>query len=254
MASDATDLNGPPGARPAGWRDRDGEVSRHLDLDLLSAYIDDQLDAAARAEATAHLGVCAACRADLAETEAVVDLLRTLPQFSPGRSFALEPRHLQQGRGHDWFAPMLDFLPALRLATVAVAALLVMVTAGDIVSTHRAAPPAGGAVGIVAPRGFAPAAGTGVPAAASFEMNAATEPSAALAARSQAAAPSADETAPAPAAAPAPAPAPEAAPAAAGGPSRWRLAQVGLALALAWMLVTLVGLSAVQRMRHPPER
>ena len=185
MATDATDFNGPPGSRPAGWRDRDGGVSRHLDLDLLSAYIDDQLDAADRAEAAAHLGVCAACRDDLAETEAVVDLLRTLPQFSPGRSFALEPRHLRQGRGHDWFAPMLDFLPALRLATVAVAALLVMVTAGDIISARRAGPPAGGAVGIVAPRAFAPAAGTGVPAAASFEMNAATQPSTALAARSQ---------------------------------------------------------------------
>ncbi|HET7094035.1 MAG TPA: hypothetical protein VFI22_11165, partial [Thermomicrobiales bacterium] len=36
-------------------------------------------------------------------------------------------------------------------------------------------------------------------------------------------------------------------------PSAWRLAQVGLALALAWLVLTLIGLSVVQRMRQRPE-
>ena len=108
---------------------------QHLDVEVLSTLIDGRLAREDRDAAAAHLAGCADCRRELAEMRATVDLLRGLPQYAPGRSFQLG-RAVAPAEGLGWFARLLPALPTLRAATVAVALLLMAVTAGDIVSNR----------------------------------------------------------------------------------------------------------------------
>lgn len=55
----------------------------------LSAYVDGQLEAAARARLEAHIDACAACREALGELRALRRALRELPRAAAPRSFAL---------------------------------------------------------------------------------------------------------------------------------------------------------------------
>ncbi len=66
----------------------------HLSDETLSTLVDGQLAAAEQSAAQAHLAGCAACAQRLAELEAVVRLLRALPQVEPSREFVLGPRRL----------------------------------------------------------------------------------------------------------------------------------------------------------------
>ncbi|HEU0116392.1 MAG TPA: hypothetical protein VFQ80_17010, partial [Thermomicrobiales bacterium] len=196
------------------------------------------------------------CRADRDELQATVTLLHALPQFAPRRSFQLGPEHARRP-ATDWFDHLVAFLPALRAATVATAALLVLATAGGIVANRQAASfpmPTVVATAVAAPAAMAPApapaaparpaveafGGTTAAAGASEEMVVATQASAVVAQAARGAAPQA--VAPEPTET-----------AVEQAPSAWRLAQVGLALALAWLVLTLIGLSVVQRMRQHPE-
>ncbi len=61
------------------------------DLELLSAYIDDQLDATARSGLERRLGAEPRLRAELAELRAATSLLRELEPLPPPRSFTLSP-------------------------------------------------------------------------------------------------------------------------------------------------------------------
>ena len=64
--------------------------SRHpLRDEELSAYVDGQLDAAARARVDAHLETCDACRDGLAELRGLRQALSELPHVPAPRSFAL---------------------------------------------------------------------------------------------------------------------------------------------------------------------
>ena len=56
----------------------------------LGALVDDALDPAEAAEVRAHLDACDACRAHLAEIEAVVDLVREIPDPGVPEGFAAE--------------------------------------------------------------------------------------------------------------------------------------------------------------------
>src|SRR5205814_4826744 len=61
------------------------------DLELLSAYIDNQLAAAERGTLEARLEREPALRGALDELRGAVALLRDLPALTPPRSFALDP-------------------------------------------------------------------------------------------------------------------------------------------------------------------
>lgn len=266
-----------PAPAPESWDD--GALrSQHLDVDALSAYLDHQLAPAEMAAARAHLTTCRACARELAELRATVALLRELPQYLPRRSFQLGPEHARRAAGGlgvgGWFERLVPALPALRIATVAVAVLLVAVIAGDLVS-NRASDS-----GLVLQTGDQPAAEVNAPAPEAtlapfpaLQAPAAEQAQPRVAAVPTTSAPDADEevasfaesaaeagtesavpassmagddraedapsvVSPAPAVEPRPASSP---------PSGWRLAQVGLGLALLWLIVSLVGVAWLRR-------
>ena len=113
-------------------------ASQHLGVDALNDYLDGGLTAADRAVATAHLATCDDCRRELAELRATVALVRGLPQYAARRSFQLGLEYARSAaRPGGWVARLLPALPAVRAATVAVAVLLVAVTAGDFVANRE---------------------------------------------------------------------------------------------------------------------
>jgi hypothetical protein len=229
---------------------------------------------------------------------ATVALLQGLPQYAPRRTFQLGPEHARGAeraparvsRGLEgWFERLLPWFPTLRIATVAVAVLLVAVIAGDLVTNRGSettsslqmrgieaeatipgdelpapapameAPPMADEEAELArdepPRSaafqptmsaFAETAplatgesitfgareavtGTESTVPASMEMDEAEEDASGLVASPADPATAAPE---------------ESEPAA--GPSGWRIAQVGLGLALLWLIVSLVGLNRIR--------
>ena len=58
-------------------------MSQHDELDLLSGYLDDELDQAERSRVDAHLPGCAECRETLTALRATVADLKTLPEPAP---------------------------------------------------------------------------------------------------------------------------------------------------------------------------
>jgi len=156
------DVRRPPGRVEAGHAG--GAAARHLDLDLLNAYLGEELPPADRAAAAGHLGACPACRRELAELRATRTLLRGLPHYAPRRSLRLGPEHARPGQaasaGLGWLARLLPALPVLRAATAAVAVCLLLVTAGGLLA-DREAEPAPAAVGGPAAEQGAPATGAG---------------------------------------------------------------------------------------------
>jgi len=147
------------------------------DLELLSAYIDQQLTAAERAALDRRLEHEPALQIALDELRATVGLLRELPPARPPRSFALDPQSVAPKRSWSF--------PWMQLGSALVAATLLLV------------------FGFVLTRGIG---GGGSPASAPM---AASAPTAAPAAAAATAAPAAMAV---PAAAPTAAPAAEAAP------------------------------------------
>lgn len=259
------------GPEPGG----DGSLrSQHLDVDALSAYLEQRLDPEEMAAARAHLATCPECGRELAELRATVALLRDLPQYLPRRTFQLGPEHARgavRGGGAGvggWFERLVPAFPALRIATVAVAVLLVAVIAGDL-AVNRGAEPvpvlqsgdeaeqstAPEPAPALAPRVQAPADGGALPRSAAYQAteavfeDAAGLPQPAAESGTEPGVPAsmeADDSAgdapgvvsPEPAAGPEPAPPP---------PSGWRLVQVGLGLALLWLIVSLAGVAWLRR-------
>ena len=104
--------------------------SRHsLRDEELSAYVDGQLDAAARARVDAHLETCAACRDELAELRGLRQALSELPRVPAPRSFALReadvgPTEVPRGGG------FLSTAPAMLSGLTAAAVLAFVVLVG----------------------------------------------------------------------------------------------------------------------------
>jgi hypothetical protein len=106
----------------------------HLNDSAMSAYLDGEMRPYERSIADAHLRACAACRRDLADLRATVELLHALPEARPRRSFQLSPE-----QAHDsvsWLRRLVTGLPAAQIAAVAVSVLLVIVISADLL-THE---------------------------------------------------------------------------------------------------------------------
>jgi hypothetical protein len=94
--------------------------------DLLSAYVDNQLNDREHERVETHLRSCAACAADLRALRSTVTLLHALPVAPAPRAFVLQPTYQP-------YRPS-RFLPLLRLATSLTAAALVLSLAGSLFS------------------------------------------------------------------------------------------------------------------------
>ena len=107
---------------------------------LLSSYLDGQVSPQEREWTAAHLATCEACRGELEELRATVNLVRGLPQVTPPRSFTLAEAP-PRGLG----LPALSWAPPL--ATVTAAMLFALLVVGDVTgligprSVPSAAPP-----------------------------------------------------------------------------------------------------------------
>ena len=105
------------------------QPSLHLADDVLSALVDDQLDAAAARDARSHLAGCPACQQRLGELEMLVGLLHRLPEVEPPRTFTLGPRLVADPpnviRLQRWYA-------WTRTAAASLAAVFVFLVAGAL--------------------------------------------------------------------------------------------------------------------------
>ena len=96
--------------------------------DLLSLYIDGQLEGPQLGRLESHLATCPSCQADLETLKSTVGLLRSLPSASPMRSFTLAAApSVPQGTP--------AYLWSMRLATSVAAFALVFMFVGNSLGT-----------------------------------------------------------------------------------------------------------------------
>jgi len=101
----------------------------------LSAYLDSELSPSDRARVEAHLKECRTCLEELRTLRWTVDLAAQMPMLKAPRSFLITEAIAQPHR-----APFGLAYVYLRSATVAVAALLLIVLAGDFLWSYRLSP------------------------------------------------------------------------------------------------------------------
>jgi hypothetical protein len=135
--------------------DQNGRVHSQV-AELLSAYIDDEVNADERALVETHLATCAACAQDLTTLRGTVALVGQLPQVAAPRPFTLRESDVRPVR--DAARPTWWRLPWAQGLVGAAAVLLCVVVVGGVVLLGR-----GGMVG--APAAPVPVAMEAGPAA-----------------------------------------------------------------------------------------
>jgi anti-sigma factor RsiW len=119
--------------------DQNGRVHGQV-AELLSAYIDDEVNADERALVEAHLATCAACAQDLTTLRGTVALVGQLPQVAAPRPFTVRESDVRPVR--DAARPTWWRLPWAQGLVGAAAVLLCVVVVGGVVLLGR-----GGMVG-----------------------------------------------------------------------------------------------------------
>jgi hypothetical protein len=135
--------------------DQNGRVHSQV-AELLSAYIDDEVNADERTLVEAHLATCAACAQDLTTLRGTVALVGQLPQVAAPRPFTVRESDVRPVR--DTARPAWWRLPWAQGLVGAVAVLLLVVVVSGVVVLGR-----GGMVG--APAAPVPVAMEAGPAA-----------------------------------------------------------------------------------------
>jgi len=102
--------------------------SHHTPHELLSAYLDGQVTPRERQQVEQHLRACATCANELETLRYAKDLLQTLPPVSLPRAFTLSEAQVGIATAHRRRAHLVTYLQG---ATALVAALLLVVVAGD---------------------------------------------------------------------------------------------------------------------------
>ena len=101
--------------------------------ELLSSYIDGQVDNSEASRVELHLGQCEDCRVELESLRATVGLLQSLPELELPRSFELSEAAVRVATREP---AKVEFAPSIvwttRLATSAAAALVVILLVGDV--------------------------------------------------------------------------------------------------------------------------
>lgn len=100
----------------------------HIAPEDLTSLLDGELSDEERVPAEAHLARCGSCRAEFAEMQGLVSLLRDLPQYKPPRTFTLSPEQVVATRWRAWQPKILRFTPAARSLSVAAVIVFLVVT------------------------------------------------------------------------------------------------------------------------------
>lgn len=102
--------------------------------ELLSAYIDNAVDAGERRRAERYIAECAACAHEVQELRMFRQLLRDVPNVQPRRSFTLDPATV---------APRRLLFPTLRWSSLVATLLFVVVLGVDVLGgrSRGAQPP-----------------------------------------------------------------------------------------------------------------
>lgn len=95
------------------------------DLDLLSAYLDDQLAPKDRAQIESRLKADSKLQRTLADLRAIQNQLRALPTVKPPRSFTLKPETIRSRSAFNW-------IPILNWSTAVAAILFAAVISVDL--------------------------------------------------------------------------------------------------------------------------
>ncbi len=104
--------------------------NRHRRLrDQLSAYIDGELDASATERLEHHLAECGGCRQEMEQLRATVAALQELPAVEPPRSFTLRPERVAARPPMPVASPL---ALGARIAAAGVAAALAVVLVVDL--------------------------------------------------------------------------------------------------------------------------
>jgi anti-sigma factor RsiW len=111
----------------------------HIDDNVLSAFVDQQLTPDESTNVIVHLQTCPACQAHLDGFRSVASLLRQLPELDPPRDFSVGPRLLVDPpnvlRLRRWYT-------ATRVAAGALAAVFVFLLAGTLYVDSQPGPSA----------------------------------------------------------------------------------------------------------------
>jgi hypothetical protein len=151
---------------------------KHLDDEVLSAFVDRQLTPDETAQVKAHLETCSVCSAQFESFQSLAQLLRGLPEVEPPRDFALGPRVVADPpnviRLRRWYT-------ATRVAAACFAAVFVLLSVGTLYVDSR--PGAATSAQVIQPRLLtAPSAADGTGAAPPAINQPAAAPQASVAA------------------------------------------------------------------------
>ncbi|MGH2544463.1 MAG: anti-sigma factor family protein [Ardenticatenaceae bacterium] len=102
-------------------------LNTHLDPELLSAYLDDEVGAAERARVEGHLQACEACRLELESLQWTVNLLRRLPVAPLPRTFYVTEAMIEPERQPSVLERLARQWRPLLGSAAALAALLLLV-------------------------------------------------------------------------------------------------------------------------------
>lgn len=111
----------------------------HLDVELLSAYIDGEVTRQEASLVEHHLQECGSCSEELASLQWTVNLLREVPPVPVPRSFVVRPADIEPEPARQRFTFPNWLVNGLQWATVATAALAILVFAADFLTVGRPA-------------------------------------------------------------------------------------------------------------------
>jgi anti-sigma factor RsiW len=120
----------------------------HVDDDLLSAFVDDQLSPEDTSLVHLHLSTCDVCQERLNGFRAVTNLLGALPDVDLPRTFVLGP---QRPNVPSNVAQLRRWYTATRIAAAALAAVFVFLSAGALYVDTRPVQTASPLVAVAAP-------------------------------------------------------------------------------------------------------
>ncbi|MBI3242537.1 MAG: hypothetical protein HYZ49_09630 [Chloroflexi bacterium] len=116
--------------------------SRDRELELLSAYLDNQLAPTERAKLERRLATDSKLRAALDDLQGVKTTLAALPKVKPPRNFTLTPKMLEARGLATPARPLTRLLPVVNIATALAAVLFAVLVTADLGGGFNVAAPA----------------------------------------------------------------------------------------------------------------